>query len=105
MDLVEQKDIPLWEVAELLRKRQKDGELSYEQLNTLEYAEKFALKEKEAKELARELKPFGLSEKHVIMMVNTVPRKDDEVRAIVGKEFGEDKIKEIAKVTKAYKRE
>ena len=44
MKLLSQKPVPLYEVHEMLQKRQKEsaGEFPYEQQNTLDYSEKFA---------------------------------------------------------------
>ena len=63
MDVIEEKYVSLDEVKSILEKRKKEGEdaLSYEQQNTLEYAEKFAdkISADKLKSLKKELEKIG----------------------------------------------
>jgi len=90
-------------------KKEETGELSYEQQNTLDYAQKFAkLSPKDAAELEKKLAETGLlNEKQIISLINVLPKKDDEVKAILAKdktELGEEQIKTVAKIIKEYRK-
>ncbi|MFA6048465.1 MAG: DNA-directed RNA polymerase subunit F [Candidatus Micrarchaeia archaeon] len=109
MRVVSEKSVPLFEVEAIMKKRQKEGEaLSYEQQNTLDYAEKFGAKisAEKYKELEKELEGLGfLSERQVAKLCDVLPRKDDEVKAVLTQEKSEitaDQEKEVAKVLKKY---
>jgi DNA-directed RNA polymerase subunit F len=110
MKLLSQKPVPLYEVHEMLQKRQKEsaGEFPYEQQNTLDYSEKFAgrLTAAKAKELRKELKDLGfLSEEQIISLVDILPRRDDALKAVLTGEkleLSEEQVKEAGKVVKKY---
>ncbi len=109
MRVVSEKIVPLFEVGAIMKKRQKEGEaLSYEQQNTLEYAEKFGekLSAEKYKELEKELEALGfLSQRQVAKLCDILPKKEDEMRAVLTQEKSEvtaDQEKELAKVMKKY---
>ncbi|MBI5228978.1 DNA-directed RNA polymerase subunit F [Candidatus Micrarchaeota archaeon] len=111
MELVKNEPITLAEVVALLKKRQADGELSYEQQNALDYAEKFSKVDvKAAKELMKELaKINGLGEKSAacVTIINILPKKEEEAKAILSKdkvELPEESLKEIIKIIKKYRK-
>jgi len=90
-------------------KKEVPGELSYEQQNTLDYADKFAkITPKEADELEKKLREIsGLTEKQVVSIVNVLPKKEDELKAILAKdklELDEEQIKTVAKIIKEYRK-
>ncbi len=111
MHVVSEKPVSLFEVESILKKRQKEGEaLSYEQQNTLEYAEKFGTKldADQYKELKKELSSLSfLSAKQVAKLCDVLPKKDDEVKAVLMQESAgatDEQAKEVAKVLKSCKK-
>jgi DNA-directed RNA polymerase subunit F len=108
MNITNERSATLAEVQSLLKKRQKDGELSYEQSNSLAYAESFAkLDVKEAQSLDRALEKLGfLTPAARSGLVDLLPKKEDEVKAVLareGIEAGDEQIKEVLKALKARK--
>lgn len=108
MRIVSDRPASLSEVAALLKKRQKEGELSYEQSNALAYAEAFTkLDLKEAQALDRALEKLGfLTPGARSSLVDILPKKEDEVKSILAKEkieASEEQVKEILKAVKARK--
>lgn len=110
MNVVSEKPVTLTEVSELLKKRQKEGELGYEQLSTLQYAEKFSKLTdlKEVSELKKELSSLGFfSEAQIVKLIDLLPMKEDDLRAIVSKDktaLSEEQAKEVIKILKKYKK-
>ena len=107
VDSVSEKPIGLGQALELLEKRKKDGELGYEQQNTLDYLAQFAsLSAKEEKELMKELEALGfLNERHVAMLLALAPKKEDEVKSILAFDksvFSGEQVKEVLKVVKKF---
>ena len=86
--LVREIPIPLTEVKEIIEKRKKEGELSYEQNLTLEYCKKFThLKKKEAESLIKELVQLDkIEEPHAVMLANLLPVKAEDLSLIFSKE-------------------
>ncbi|MFH0971334.1 MAG: hypothetical protein V1835_02085 [Candidatus Micrarchaeota archaeon] len=107
MKMIEEKAISYAEAKALLEKHKKDGELGYEQQNTLEYLEKFTkLSESESEKLGKELGELNiLSEKQIMELTNNLPTKEELVKTILSKEkldFTSEKIKEITKILKKH---
>ncbi len=107
MQLVSEKPLLLAEAKALLDKRQKDGELSFEQQNTLTYLQEFTvLGEKEAHELKKDLVKQGLSEAQAIDVVNLMPAKEEDLRNALGEarsSFNLDQLKSLLKIVKDAK--
>ena len=103
-----EKRISLDEARELLDKRQKAGELSFEQQRAYEYTQQFSyLDKKKARELAKALSALGfLSEKQVYALVVLLPTKPAFVRVAVAEEgepVSDDQVKQVADVVKKFK--
>ncbi len=111
MKLLESKPISFSQVRELLAERKKEAagvELGYEQVNTLDYAEKFAqLSEAKEKEFRGELgKIAKLPEQAVVAFIDLLPRKDEEIKLVLQSakfELAEEQVKEIGKLAKKYR--
>ncbi|PIN95816.1 DNA-directed RNA polymerase subunit F [Candidatus Micrarchaeota archaeon CG10_big_fil_rev_8_21_14_0_10_60_32] len=110
MQSVKEKPLVLAEAREILEKRQKDGELSYEQQNALDYLQQFSyLPHKKAKELCKELKSLGfLSEAQIALLANLLPSKAIEVRTILTVDAGsealtDEQIKAVIEAVKPYR--
>jgi len=107
VEIVSEKPVGLGHALELLEKRRKDGELGYEQQNTLVYLTEFAsLSVKEEKELRKELEELGfLNEKHIAMLLALAPKKEDDVKSVLAFDksaFSGEQVKEVLKVVKKF---
>ncbi len=106
--IVSEKILLLPEALEMLEKRQKQGELGYEQQNTLTYLQAFSqLSAKDARALFKELTELGLTEKQAALLCNLLPKKEDLLQAALTADkasapVSEDKMKEILKIIKKY---
>jgi DNA-directed RNA polymerase subunit F len=89
MDIIAEDSIPDVEAKEILENREKEGELGYEQKNSLELLRKFVKIEKEkTKSLTEELKKIEkLREKQIVSIVNFLPTDREDLRAILQKEY------------------
>lgn len=107
MKVVSEKLVSLPEALALLQKRQKEGELSYEQQNTLAYLQEFAcLSAKDADSLKKELKELGfLNEFQIISLTNLLPKNEDEVKLILGgdRTGSSEQVKKVLEIVKRYK--
>jgi len=106
--LLNQGPQSLADVKEVLEKRKKEGELSYEQNLTLEYCKKFTkLKKKKAVEAIKELAELEkMNEKHAIALIDIMPEKADDVKLIFSKEhfiLSDEEIKAILDVLGNYR--
>lgn len=101
MDIKSSKPVTLSEVKDLLSKRKKDGELGYEQSETLAYCEKFVKEDaKASRKLAdRIMKENGkINEEIAARLVDIKPRKPDTLKAILLKdkiELSEEELNAI----------
>lgn len=105
MDIVTEKVVSDLEAKELLEKREKKGELNYEQKNALEILRKFAKNEPEKiKAILKELESIEtLRDKHVVAIANFLPEDKNDLRAILHKEysnFSEEEIEKIIEIVK-----
>lgn len=109
MIIVSEKPVSIIQVQELLEERKQDGELSFEQQNALDYAKKFSkLGVKEAKKLQGELEKIeGATEMQIVKLIDLMPKKEDEVKAILQQDkkssLSLDKAKEIAEILSNFK--
>ncbi len=108
MEKLSEKPVVLDEAREILDKRQKAGELSFEQQRAYEYSQQFSyLDKKKAKDLAKELDKLGfLSEKQVEALVNLLPTKQAYVKSAVafgGEPLSDDQVKQVIDVVKKFK--
>lgn len=106
MDLTKQQAVSSCEALKIMQKRQKDGELSYEQQNTLTHLEKTAkLTAKDADALEKTLTGLDikLSDKQVAMLVTLLPKNADEIRQILAQEKTDATDEQIKAVLDAVK--
>lgn len=84
------KPVPVSLVRDILAKREKGGELHYEQKLALEYSRKFAKMESaSAIKLVGELMGLGIprfKERHATKITDVMPMDDEGVKAIFAKE-------------------
>jgi len=112
MQAISEKPVTLAEVSELLKKRQKEqrdgAPLSYEQQNTLDYAEKFThVSVKDAAALRKKLDALGfLNEKQVIKLVDVLPAKEEDAKLVLfqgGFSLEPDQLKQIVALCKEHR--
>lgn len=99
--------VPLSEVKNLLKKMQKDRELSREQNITLEYAEKVVkLSALKTRKLMKELMDLGrINEIQACKLADLLPESEEEVTAIFSKESyspSSEQIKSILDIISKY---
>jgi len=105
---VDDEQIILWAQAKkILADLEKDRTLGYEQKNALEQLKKFSkIPKKDVEELKTKLgKIEKLKEKHIIALINMLPRDADEVKLLFANEpinLSEDERKKIASITKSF---
>jgi len=107
--ILNQKPLPLAEVKELISKKKKEGELSYEQNLTLEYCKKFSkLSLKDTAKLIEELVQLEkLNKEHAIALTDIMPKTNEEVKLIFAKEhfvLGDEDISEIIEILNKYRK-
>lgn len=98
------KSVPIAEVKNMLSRREKEGELHYEQKLALEYSKKFlTISEKAAKELMEGLMKLNIArfkERHAVKVVDFMPESEEAVKTIFQKESVTLKKDEIEKILK-----
>lgn len=95
--------ITLAQAKELLKAREKEGELGYEQKLALAHAEKFAKQDaKEAEKLVKKImENKKITLEMAIMFVNIAPKYSETVKTISGKiELANEEVEEILKLFK-----
>ncbi|PIO06065.1 DNA-directed RNA polymerase subunit F [Candidatus Micrarchaeota archaeon CG08_land_8_20_14_0_20_59_11] len=103
MKLVSEKPLAYSEALAVLEKRQKDCALSYEQQNTFDYLTAFAkITDKEAAELKKELVGMGVDERSAVVIASVLPKKEEEVKTILGKAGDTELPKNILKTVKKF---
>lgn len=105
MNILTERVVTDLEAKELLEKREKGGELKYEQKNALEILRKFVKSEPEKiKAVLNELKGIEkLRDKQMAAIVNFLPQDKDDLRVILHKEysnFSEEEIEKIIEIVK-----
>jgi len=94
MEIKEKKPITVYESIKILEKREKDGELGYEQKEALEFAKKFA---KGTEKTVKALTAL-VDEETAVMLANIMPENEDLVRTILVKnkvELSDEDIKKV----------
>jgi DNA-directed RNA polymerase subunit F len=106
MNIISEETITDAEAKEILEKREKEGELKYEQKNALDILRKFVKTETEKiKVLVEELKKITkLREKQIVAIANFLPKDKDDLRVILQKEYSSFTEDEINLILEAVKR-
>ena len=106
MNILTEETVTDVEAREILEKKEKNGELKYEQKNSLEVLRKFAKSDPEKiKTLVNELKSMEkLREKQIISIANFLPQDKDDLRAILHKEYANFTEEEVERIIEAVKR-
>jgi DNA-directed RNA polymerase subunit F len=107
--VINQEPVPLAEVKELIAKKKKAGELSYEQNLTLEYCKKFSkLSIKDGATLIEELVQLDkLSKENAIELADLLPKTSDEVKLVFAKEhfvLSDEDVTSILDILSKYRK-
>ena len=107
--LLSKEPLPLSEVGEIINKRSKEGDLTYEQNLTKDYCKKFnKLNKKESQALIKELSELNnVSEKNAVILSNLLPQKSEELQLIFAKEhfiISEEEIKSVLEVLNRHRK-
>ena len=98
----EGKPVPMAAAKAVLQKREKAGELHYEQKLALDYVRKFApLSDKDAEKILEEFDALKIPRwkpRFGVKIVDLMPQTEEEVKAIFSKESISLKKEEITKV-------
>ncbi len=88
MEIKTERIVTSYEARKILRKREKDSELNYEQKNALDYLNKFCrLPEKNIQELVGALSKIEkLQDRHIAAIVEMMPRDEDDLRLLFANE-------------------
>jgi DNA-directed RNA polymerase subunit F len=105
MEIKSERFVTSYEAKKILKKREKESELNYEQKNALDYLNKFKKKaEKDVRELLDTLgKIEKLQERHVVAIVETLPRDEDDFRLLFANErivLGDNERQQILSAVK-----
>ena len=107
MEIKSEKFVTSYDARKILRKRSKDSELNYEQKNALDYLNKSCkVAEKEISSLVEDLgKVEKLNEKHIVSIVEMMPRDSDDLRLLFANErivLSDDEKKKIVDAVKKH---
>ena len=85
--LLDDRDITLSDVKNILAKRKKEGELSYEQKSALDYSSEFGTtKVTSARKMVKELEAIeGIDTQTAVMIADIKPKDKDDLRVIMEK--------------------
>jgi DNA-directed RNA polymerase subunit F len=107
MEVKSEKFVPSYEAKKILAKRSKEGELNYEQKNAFDYLNKFCkVPEKDVEALIADLSKVGkLTERHIVSIVEMLPRGEDELRLLFANEravLSDEEKKQILDAVKKH---
>ncbi|MFH1751508.1 MAG: RNA polymerase Rpb4 family protein [archaeon] len=106
--LISSRLVSLAEVYDILKKRKDEGELSYEQKLTHQYAGKFKkITPKKTLELYSKLIEIdGVSELFAVKLVDLMPTDLDELKLVVprGEEVKEETLNKVFELVKKYEK-
>ncbi len=108
MQVIKENIITVNDAYELLKERQKEGNLSYEQQNTLNYLEDLIkLDNKEAKAMVKELSEAGLTQWQAVKVTDLLPKKEDELKLVLAGTgpVNEAELKKVFEIVKKYKKD
>jgi len=106
MNIISEEVVTDLQAKDTLEKREKEGELKYEQKNALEILRKFVKADPEKiKSLMEELKGIeGIRDKHIVSIANFLPEDKDELRVVLHKEYTSFTPEAIEKILETVKK-
>jgi DNA-directed RNA polymerase subunit F len=107
MEILGEDELNISDAKEILNKREKDGELVYEQKICLEYMDKIIGKA-DTKAIVEELSKISiLRPRHIALIINIMPDTEDEVNSLFSKEIvnlKKEETNKIIEIIKKYKK-
>jgi len=103
--ILDEQHINISQVEAVIKERKKDGELTYEQKKTLQYAKEFRkLDAKKAKEMLEELEAAEIDKAVAVKIVDIMPRNKSELKVLYSKHHvpTEEEIKSALELVKKY---
>lgn len=106
LNIISEELIASVKARELLESREKEGDLKYEQKNSLDVLKKFIkIDSNKIDELVAELKKIEkLRDRQIISIANFLPEDRDDLRAVLHKDYSSLTDEEIDAVLKTVKR-
>ena len=107
MEILDEKPVSMADVKKILEAKAKDKKLGYEQNNVLEHLRKFCkISRNNAEQMMEGLRKMEkLKEKHVMLIVNNLPRDLDDMRLLFANErvsLSQDEKKKILDIVKKF---
>ena len=107
LDIISEQMVPNSKAKEMIEKKEKEGELKYEQKNSLEILRKFVkLDPNKIDELVADLKKVEkLRDRQIISIVNFMPEDKEELKAVLHKDYSsliDEEIDSVLKTVKKY---
>lgn len=107
MKVIEDKLVSAAEVKDLLKEREKEQELGYEQKNALDSLNKHCkLTPKKASEMEEELKKISrLRDRHIVAIMDHMPKDMDDIRVLFAGDvisLPEDDKKAVLAIVKKF---
>ncbi len=107
MKVKEINPVSMPQAKDIMLKREKEGELNYEQKVALEHLKKFTkMKASEAKKMIEELSNLlRMSPETIMQIINIMPKTPDEVRLVFAREkfsLKDEEIKKIMGIVEKY---
>ncbi len=99
MEIKSSKSVSVSEAKEILEKREKDGELGYEQAQALEHAQKYA-NENAKKQIDALKKHEKISDDLAIKIVDLSPNDPSTIKAVAAKDKVELTDEEASEILK-----
>lgn len=105
LNIISEELITNSKAKELIENREKEGELKYEQKNSLDILRKFVkLESNKIDGLVSELKKIEkLRDRQIISIVNFLPEDRDDLRVVLHKDYSSLIDEEIDAILKAVK--
>ena len=107
MEVKSERFVTSYEARKILKKREKEGELNYEQKNAFDYLNKFCkVPEKDVEALVQDLgKIEKLHERHIVAIVEMMPADQEDLRLLFANEravLSDDDKDQILKAVKKH---
>ena len=108
MKIIETRPVSMPEAKSILVKREKVGEMNYEQKLALEHLNKFTkISEKDAQKIIGEVNEIVRASPEIVaQIINILPKDADELRMVFAREkfsLQEEEIQKILEIVGKYK--
>lgn len=106
LEIISEELLPNSKAKELLEIKEKEGELKFEQKNSLQVLRKFVkLDSNKVDELIADLKKIEkIRDRQIMSIVNFLPEDRDDLRAVLHKDYSSLTDEEIDAVLKTVKK-